>query len=88
MTGFRYVGEVQDEITKVEEAGEFLLEFIDENPNATIKAIEIGGDARGITKASLKRARDMLIEKQLIESTPDPTNKKRKLFNKLEVSEE
>lgn len=88
MTGFRYIGEVLDEVTKVEEAGEFIIEFLDENPNSTIKSIEIGGNARGITKASLKRARDMLTEKQIIESTQDPLNKRRKLFSKLEVSDE
>lgn len=88
MTGFRYIGEVQDEITKVEEAGDFLLEFLEDNPKSLIKSINKEGAPRGITKASLKRARDMLLEKQLIESIPDPTNRRRKLFSKLEVSEE
>lgn len=85
--GFRYLGDVNDEVSKVDDAAKFLIEFVTENPNTNIKDMEDAGSARGITTASIKRARDMLLEKKILEAMPDPENKRRKLFS-IRVAED
>ena len=65
MGGFKYIGEVKDENTKVDEAAGFIEEFLTNNPNSSRQSIIDGGQGKH-TSISIIRAIKILKEKDII----------------------
>ena len=85
MGGFKYLGEVQSEITKVDEAADFVMNYVGLNPNKLRQDIIDAGMEQGIIRSSVDRAIAMLKEKKLIQTEKDPNNKRRVTYSILEV---
>ena len=80
MIGFKYIGEVQSEITKVEQAADFIMTWLPFNPAPTRQKIIDTAEGQGINQNAVERAIAMLKEKKLIDTKPDLLNKRRKLY--------
>ena len=77
MIGFRYIGEIQDEASKVDEASEFIQRYLIDNPNSSRQEIIDSAESEGIAERSIDRAKKMLEEKNIIDSYK---NGNKKLF--------
>lgn len=80
MGGFKYLGEVEDEVTKVDEAADFIVSYLTDHPNKSRQDILDEAENIQLSKHSVIRAVAMLKEKNIIDSVPDPLKKSRKLF--------
>jgi len=75
MTGFTYLGEVKTENSKLDEAIEFIEEFLTNTPNRTRKDILEAAKDAGIDRGSIDRAMKLLKEKNLVDFVKDGRNK-------------
>lgn len=86
MTGFKYLGEVQDEASKVDEASEFIQKYLTDNPNSSRLDIIDGAQSQNISPRSIDRAKKMLEEKSVVDSYKDG-HKKLYFINESEDSQ-
>lgn len=87
MGGFKYIGEVKDENTKVEEAIIFVQEFLTGSIQRSKREITEAGENKGITEPSVKRAIAILLEKKILDSIINPDDRRKVLYF-LSISEE
>jgi 5S rRNA maturation endonuclease (ribonuclease M5) len=84
MSGFRYMGEVKDDTTAVDEAATFIVDFLTNNPNKHRQEIIDASEREGLSPAGVGRALKMLKEKKIIDSKRDLASKNKKIFFILE----
>ena len=88
MGGFKYLGEIQSEVSKVDDAAGFIMNFLSLNPNSSRKMLIDAAEGQGITQSSTRRGIDMLKEKMLIDSKLDLIDKRKQLFFIKEMADE
>jgi hypothetical protein len=74
MSGFKYLGEVQDEVAKVDEAADFIINYLTQTPYSHRKDM-IENATGTCSKTAIDRAIKMLKEKQVIDSKGEGRNK-------------
>lgn len=80
MVGFKYIGEVQSELSKIEQAADFIMTYLAFNADSPRQTIIDAGDGQGISQSATERALTMLKERKLVNSKSDPLKKNRKLY--------
>lgn len=81
VTRFSYGGEVKDSVAAVDEAIEFIIDYLTANRNQSRQQILDAGNGVGATNASIVRGLGVLRDKKLVNVVSDPVKKSRKLFN-------
>ena len=82
-----YGGEVLTDLSAVEEAAEYIVDYLTNNMDQRRKDVVDAGLAMGHTRPSLDRALDMLKEKKIVSSKTNPQEKREK-FLYISVGEE
>ena len=75
VTDFVYKGEVKDEVSKVKEAEDFIMNYLGLSPYQSRQSIIDNAENNGITKSAVERAILVLKENKLLNSKPEGRKK-------------